>query len=54
MIENVNVFGALIPLFLLALVGGYIAYANVKNGSEIGVSLRKAKEIKDNFKNGVV
>ena len=52
MIENVNVFGALIPLFVLALVGGYIAYVNNKNESSIGVTLRRVSDIKKKYSNG--
>ena len=45
-----EVIGYLIPLFLLAVVGGFIAVHNRKNGTEIGVTLRKDYGINQRFK----
>ena len=39
-----EIFGGLAILFIMALVGGYIAYVNHKNDSEIGVTLYRKKK----------
>lgn len=38
---TVEIAGGLIALFMVAIVGGVIAYFNNKNGTNVGVTLRR-------------
>ena len=43
-----SVFSMLIPLFMVAVVGGFIAYRNHKDDAEVGVTLRRESITKKN------